>query len=289
MKTSNIAKLVSTEWLAAHLTDPDILIFDCTTRLVPDEKTLYRAEPARADFHARHIPGAQFIDVQADLSDNTHRYKYMLPTPEHFAAVMTRFGVHSGRHIVVYSSADPWWATRVWWLLRVFGFDNVSVLDGGFKKWQHENLPLETGEGYPRSGGQFIATPQRHLIADKDQVLAAIDNEHICILSARLPAQFSGTEGNNYGRPGRITGSHNLPAASLFDANSGTYLPLEMLRETVGALHLDNKKVIAYCGHGVAASADVFVLALLGHPEVILYDASLSEWADTDYLPMSVG
>jgi len=289
MKTSSISGLVSTEWLVDHLTDPDILVFDCTTRLVPDEKTLYRAEPARADFHAGHIPGAQFIDVQADLSDNTHRYKYMLPTPENFAAAMTRFGVRPDMHIIVYSSADPWWATRVWWLLRVFGFDNVSVLDGGLKKWQHEGLPLETGEGRHRPEGQFIAIPHSHLVADKSEVLAAIDHEDICILSARLPAQFSGAEGNNYGRPGRITGSDNLPAASLFDASSGTYLPLKQLRETVSTLNLDNKKVIAYCGHGIAASADVFVLTLLGHPDVVLYDASLSEWADTDYLPMAVG
>ncbi|MBQ4780926.1 sulfurtransferase [Pectobacterium versatile] len=289
MKTSHADGLVSTEWLAAHLTDPDILIFDCTTRLVPDEKTLYRAEPARADFHAGHIPGAQFIDVQADLSDNSHRYKYMLPTPENFAAAMTRFGVRPDTRVVVYSSADPWWATRVWWLLRVFGFDNVAVLDGGLQKWRREHLPLESGKGRHRPAGQFIASLRPHLIAEKTEVLAAIGNQHICILSARQPAQFSGAEGNNYGRAGRITGSHNLPAASLFDADSGTYLPLDRLRKAAAALDLNNKKVIAYCGHGVAASADVFVLTLLGHPNVALYDASLSEWADADDLPMTVG
>ncbi|AOR64077.1 sulfurtransferase [Pectobacterium wasabiae] len=289
MKTPYANGLVSTKWLAAHRTDPDILIFDCTTRLVPDEKTLYRAEPARADFQAGHIPGAQFIDVQADLSDNAHRYKYMLPTPESFSAAMTRFGVRPGVHIVVYSSADPWWATRVWWLLRVFGFDNVSVLDGGLQKWRREHLPLESGKSRYRPAGQFVATLRPHLIAEKNDVLGAIGNEHICILSARQPAQFAGAEGNNYGRAGRITGSHNLPAASLFDPTSGTYLPLDRLRDAVATLNLDNKKVIAYCGHGVAASADVFVLTLLGHPDVALYDASLSEWADADDLPMTVG
>ncbi|PWC14833.1 sulfurtransferase [Brenneria roseae subsp. americana] len=281
--------LVSTEWLSARLTDPNVLIFDCTTRLVPDAQTRYRAEPAYADFQHGHISGAQFIDVQVDLSDNTHRYKYMLPTPDAFAAAMVRLGVRPGARVVLYSGADPWWATRVWWLLRVFGFDDAAVLDGGLQKWRAEGRPLDSGASRQFAVGQFNATLRQKLVAQRDDVLAAIGNEHICILSARQPAQFAGTEGNNYGRAGRITGSQNLPAASLFDAGGGTYLPLDQLREKFAPLNLDKKKVIVYCGHGVAASAIVFALTLLGHPDVALYDASLSEWADSADLPMAVG
>ncbi|MEE3662004.1 sulfurtransferase [Brenneria sp. g21c3] len=289
MTLSQPESLVSTAWLSTRLTDPDVLIFDCTTRLLPDAKSVYRAEPARKDFAASHIPGSQFIDVQNDLSDNTHRYKYMLPTPEAFAAAMTRFGVRPGVRVVLYSRADPWWATRVWWLLRVFGFDNAAVLDGGFGKWQRENRPLESGSGRRPNAGRFTAKARPQLVARRDDVLAAIGDERICLLNARLPAQFAGLEGNNYGRAGRITDSRNLPAASLFATDSGTFLPRDQLRANVSALGLDSKKVIAYCGHGVAASAVVFALNLLGHPDVALYDASLSEWADNPELPMDVG
>jgi thiosulfate/3-mercaptopyruvate sulfurtransferase len=280
--------LVSTDWLATHLDNPDLLVFDCTTRLRPDEKTIYRAEPSRKEFETAHIPGAQFIDVQIDLSDNARRYKFMLPQAEDFAAAMVRFGLRGGSRIILYSGADPWWATRVWWLLRYFGFDNAAVLDGGFQKWQCETHPVESGSGRQRQLGAFVASPRPAMVAYRDDVLAAIGDARICTLSARLPSQFAGRDGNNYGRAGRITGSQNVPAASLFDAERGTYLPLEQLREKFQLLDLAEKKVIAYCGHGIAASADVFALTLLGHPNVLLYDASLSEWADTADLPMTV-
>lgn len=288
MTTPHLGLLVDTDWLATNLDNPDLLVFDCTTRLLPDVKTIYRAEAARASFEAAHIPGAQFIDVQQDLSDNHHRYKFMLPQAADFAAAMMRFGVVASSRIVLYSGADPWWATRVWWLLRYFGFDQAAVLDGGLQKWQREERPLEAGLGRVRPPGTFVARPRPALVAYRDDVLAAIGDPQICTLSARLPSQFAGQDGNNYGRAGRITGSQNVPAASLLDAEAGTFLPLAQLHEKFRPLGLDNKKVIAYCGHGIAASADVFALTLLGHPEVALYDASLSEWADVADLPMTV-
>lgn len=281
--------LITTAQLEARLGDPDLLIFDCTTRLAADEQRDYQVTPGKADFLRGHIPGAQFIDVQNDLSAPNHRYKFMLPEADAFSAAMTRFGLRSTRQVVLYSCADPWWATRVWWLLRVFGFQNARVLDGGGQAWLREQRPLEQGAGRERTDGEFSATRNANLVANADDVLAALGDAQTCILNARLPAQFRGEEGNQYGRAGRIAGSENVPAASLFDDVSGRWLPDDALRARFAPLALADKRVLAYCGHGIAASADVFALTLLGHLNVALYDASLSEWADHDDLPMELG
>jgi thiosulfate/3-mercaptopyruvate sulfurtransferase len=281
--------LVSTDWVEAHLSDPAVFVFDCTSLSVRKEGAAYRNEATSSVFEAGHIPGAQYINVQKDLSDNTHRCRFMLPRAEDFAASMERFGVHPSARVVLYSTEDPWWATRVWWLLRFFGFDYACVVDGGFQKWKREGRPVETGAGHARPKGAFVPRKRLELFADRNIVLAAIGAGAVCTISARAPAHFTGKEGNDYGRPGRIAGSHNVPAASLFDPDTNTYLPPEQLRAKFAHLELEGKQVIAYCGQGVAASADVFVLTMLGHPDVLLYDASLSEWAATDDLPMEVG
>src|SRR5208282_6617899 len=106
----------------ADSANPVCAFLTAPTNLIPDPKTTYQAVPARAEFEQGHIPGAQFIDLQADLSDNSQRLRFMLPSAEAFAAAMSRFGVGEGTHVVLYSTANPWWATRIWWLLRVFGF-----------------------------------------------------------------------------------------------------------------------------------------------------------------------
>src|ERR1700730_1341228 len=152
--------LIHTDALERQLGDPNLRIFDCTTNLIPDPKTTYQAVPARADFEKGHIPGAQFIDLQADLSDKNQRLRFMLPAAEDFAAVMSRFGVGEGVRVVLYSTDNPWWATRVWWLLRVFGCDAAAVLDGGGQKWGGDAGPVETGPEQPRPPGHFVIREQ---------------------------------------------------------------------------------------------------------------------------------
>ncbi|HZU89665.1 MAG TPA: sulfurtransferase [Stellaceae bacterium] len=278
--------LVETEWLEHRLGDAGLRVLDCTTHLIPDPKITYRVVPGRADFEQGHIPGAQFVDLQADLSDNAHRLRFMAPTAEAFAAAMSRFGVGEGTRVVLYSTANPWWATRVWWLLRVFGFDDAAVLNGGFQKWRREGRPIETGPAKPRPPGRFVVRDRRPLMVGKEEVLRAIGDPRICTLNALSPEQHAGTGGNSYGRPGRIKGSRNLPAAHLIDPDSNAFLPAEELRRRFAAVGAFDKAVVTYCGGGIAASADAFALTLLGHPDVKLYDASLSEWASDPSLPM---
>ena len=281
--------LIETEALERRLGEPGLRIFDCTTNLIPDPKTTYQAVPARAEFEKGHIPGAQFIDLQADLSDNSQRLRFMLPAAAAFAAAMSRFGVGEGTQVVLYSTASPWWATRVWWLLRVFAFDDAAVLDGGWQKWSREGRPVETGAATQRPPGNFVIREPRRLMVDKEVVLRAIDDGAVCTLNALLPEQHAGTGGNSYGRPGRIKGSVNLPAAHLIDQATNAFLPAAELRRRFGSVGAFGKEVITYCGGGIAASADAFALVMLGHPDVKLYDASMSEWATDPTLPMETG
>lgn len=281
--------LVETDWLAQHLNDPDMLVLDCTTHLIPDPKATYQVAPGREDFEKGHIPGAQFVDMLRDVSDTSHRFRFMRQAPEDFAAAMRRFGVGNASRVVTYSTANPWWATRLWWLLRVFGFDNAAVLNGGWQKWSREGRAQETGPAKPRPAGDFTVRRVRDLMVDKDQVRDAIGDSAVCTLNALLPQQHAGSGGNSYGRPGRIAGSVNLPAAHLLDPDTNEFLPADELRRRFDAVGAMDRPVIAYCGGGIAASADALALVMLGHENVKLYDASLSEWAIDESLPMETG
>lgn len=281
--------LVTTDWLAGHLADPNVVVLDCTTHLIPDPKITYEVKPGREDFEKAHIPGAQFVDMLRDVSDTSQKLRFMRQTPDDFAAAMRRFGVNNSTRVVTYSSANVWWATRLWWLLHEFGYDNAAVLDGGWQKWHREKRPEESGPARSRPAGDFAVRQVRNLMVDKDEVLRAIGNGAICTLNALQPAQHTGSGGNSYGRPGRIAGSVNLPAAHLLNPETNEFLPAEELRKRFEAVGAMDRQVINYCGGGIAASADALALVMLGHRDVKLYDASLSEWARDSNLPMATG
>ena len=281
--------LIDTETLERRLGEPGLRVLDCTTHLIPDPKTTYQVVPGRADFEKGHIPGAQFVDIQADLSDNSHRLRFMRPSAAAFAAAMSGFGVGEGTQVVTYSTTTPQWATRVWWLLRTFGFDNAAVLDGGWQKWSREGRPVETGPARPRPPGNFVLREERPLMVGKDEVLRGIGDSTVCTLNALSAEQHAGTGGNTYGRPGRIKGSVNVPAAQLIDPATNAFLPPDELRRRFDQVGAFDKEVITYCGGGIAASGDAFALVMLGHPNVKLYDASMSEWAVDPSLPMETG
>jgi thiosulfate/3-mercaptopyruvate sulfurtransferase len=282
--------LVGTEWLAAHLEDPGVRVLECTVYLHPaDVPGGYRVESGRARWAAGHIPGAGFADLVEDLSDRRSSLRFMMPPAAQFGEAMSRYGVGEGVRVVLYDRFVNMWAARVWWMLRAFGFDHAAVLDGGWKKWTVEGRPVATDDGVqpPR---RFAARPRPALIADKAGVLAALGEDGACVLNALTEEQHRGTGGVSYGRPGRIAGSVNVPARGLVDPATHAYLPPDVLRakfEAAGAL--DARRVVTYCGGGIAASSDAFVLTLLGRDDVSVYDASLSEWAPDPTLPMEQG
>ncbi len=282
--------LIETADLAALIGDPRLCVFDCTVHLIPNLDIGYVAKPGREDFEKGHIPGAQFIDLQADLSAPHPKLRFMLPSAEAFAAAMGRFGVGDDSRVVIYSTTTPQWASRVWWMLRNYGFDGAAVLNGGFKKWAAEGRPVETGPAKPRPPANFVVRADRKLMADKEAVLAAIGDDAICTLNALSREQHTGSGGTVYGRVGRIAKSVNVPAAGLIDPQTGAYLPPAQLRAKFDAVGAFAKpQVITYCGGGIAASSDALILTMLGHPDVRLYDASMSEWSNDPALPMETG
>ena len=282
--------LITTEALQHRLDDPDLRVFDCTIHLIPNPDIGYTVKPGRKDFENGHIRGAQFIDLQADLSAPHPKLRFMLPSAEAFAEAMGGFGVGENSRVVLYSTTTPQWASRVWWMLRNYGFDNAAVLDGGFQKWSREGRPVETGAARARPPATFVVRADRRLIVGKEAVLAAVGDGAVSIINALSREQHMGTGGTVYGRVGRIAKSANVPAAALLDPATGAYLPAAQLRAKFAAVRaLDTPQVITYCGGGIAASSDALILTMLGHPDVRLYDASLSEWATDPTLPMETG
>ena len=165
--------LVETGALEAALGEPDLRIVDCTTWLRPAEPgddAPYRVEPGRSDYDAGHIPGAVFLDIQGEISDPDTRHRFMCPAAERFADAMGRLGIGDGVRVVLYSAGSIMWATRVWWMLRAFGFDAAAVLDGGFEKWKLEGRPVTTAPGaYPPA--RFEPRPRSGFFADRHHVL----------------------------------------------------------------------------------------------------------------------
>lgn len=279
--------LVDCDWLAARLGDPDLVVVDATTHTLPPPPEPYAIVSGRADFERSHIPGARFVDIQAELSAQQAKRYFTLPTPEGFAQAMARLGVGDETLVVCYSTANHWWATRLWWLLGVYGHDKACVLDGGLQQWIAQARELEAGAGRARPRAKFTPRYREERVANKEDVLAAIADRTACIVNA-LPAEsHRGEGGTDYGRPGHIAGSLNVPAAQLIAADN-RYKSEDELRRLLAA-PLASPSIIAYCGGGISATSPALALALLGRRDVRVYPGSLSEWAPDTTLPMAVG
>jgi len=281
--------LVSTQELAERLATADarLRLFDATVHLRPANPGPYTVESGRADYEAAHIPTAAFADLNGELSDAKSPLRFTLPSVAQLEAALSSLGLSNGDHCVVYSSTAPMWATRLWWMLRSLGFD-AQVLDGGLGKWRAEGRAVTRGaERY--APGQFRASPRTGLWADRDEVLRSIGDGAVCTINALTASSHAGTSATHYGRPGHIAGSVNLPYPSLLNAD-GSFKPVADLRsafDAVGAL--SKPRVICYCGGGISATMDALALHLLGHPDIAVYDGSMSEWVRDASLPMSLG
>ena len=280
------ALLVDTAWLAAHLDDPDIRVFDTTTKLVPDPEFEYRVEGDQAGWAAGHIPGAAYLNCQDDLSITPHEFRFTLPEPEDFAARVGALGIGDDTRLVLYSRTQPFWSTRAWWSFHSMGFDRAMVLDGGYNSWVGAGYPVSTDPS-PMAPATFTARPRREVIYGKDDVLAVLDNPDVAVVNALSAEQFSGTGGMTFGRPGRIANSVNVPYAQVCDMETGIFSDAETLRamfESAGAT--PDRKIVNYCGGGISATLDFFAQKALGYEDVALYDASMQEWGKDDSLPM---
>jgi thiosulfate/3-mercaptopyruvate sulfurtransferase len=288
MHAPELQPLVETDWLLDHLDDPDLRILDCTVFLRPVEGGV-RPESGRAQWEQSHIPRAAFADLLGDLSDTNTHLPIMMPPAAQFAGAMERYGVSDDSRVVLYDAGGNLWAARVWWMLRAFGFERAAVLNGGWKKWTLEQKPTSSAAPLPRPAGRFTARAQPHLIADWKEVFAALKDPGVRLVNALSADEHSGKI-TRVARPGHIPGSVNVPAGSLVDPVTNAYLSLGELRalfERAGLLK--PSRVIAYCGGGIAACGDAFVLTLLGAKNVAVYDGSLVEWSSRPELPLETG
>ena len=270
--------LVSTEWLAEHLGEPDLTVIDCSWHMPASGRN------GRAEFPGAHIPGARYLDID-EVSDKSNPAPHMLPSAAAFGAAMERLGVDRGDRIVVYDNSPTRTAARGWFMLRHFGADRLAILDGGLQKWVAEGRPTESGEPAPRAA-RFDAVERAGEVVAKADVLASG-----IIFDARGAGRFDGSEADPRPgvAPGHIPGARNLPFGALY-REEGTFKSPEEIRALFAGAGIDPAQPFtATCGSGVTANALIFAAHLLGADGNKLYDGSWSEWGADPATPKALG
>ncbi|SEN44003.1 thiosulfate/3-mercaptopyruvate sulfurtransferase [Roseovarius tolerans] len=283
MATDDPKTLVSTDWLAAHMKDPDLRILDGTMFMAAEGRD------GRAEYEAGHIPGARFFDID-DISDARSELPHMAPPVEKFMSKLRAMGVGDGHQVVVYDAKGLFSAARVWWLFRLMGQENIAVLDGGFPKWQAEGRAIEDMPPVIRDRHMTVRR-QNHMVKDVTQVSAAAKLGDYEILDARAAARYRGEalEPREGLRSGHIPGSKNVPYTSLLNEDMTMKDPDE-LRATLAAVGVDMAKpVITSCGSGVTAAVINLALERVGKTDHALYDGSWTEWGAFPTLPVATG
>jgi thiosulfate/3-mercaptopyruvate sulfurtransferase len=275
--------LVSAQWLEEHLGDPDLVILDATVMVEADSDGNLQSLNGRANYEAGHIPTAGFADLLGELSDVESPLQFGMPSPEEFADAMGALGVGDDSRVVIYDDMGSSWAARVWWMLRWVGFDRAALLDGGLDAWTAAGGELST-EPVLRASRTLTVNLRPELIADQEEVRASIGNDAVNLVDALPEVHYRG-EWTMYGEPGHIPDAINVPVNSLFDETGHFHSDEKLSGLFVGD---QGRRTITYCGGGIAASADAFVLTRLGFTDVAIYAASLEEWTANPDNPMEI-
>jgi thiosulfate/3-mercaptopyruvate sulfurtransferase len=276
--------LVSTDWLAANLGAPGVKVLDCSWYL-PTEKRDPHAEHRQA-----HIPGAVYFDIDR-IADASIPLPHMWPSAETFETEVSALGVGNGDHVICYDGGMATAACRAWWMFRGFGHDRVSVLNGGFKRWQAEGRPVEAGVNSP-ARTTFKATPRPLMVRLREHVMELVGgNGATQILDARSRGRFTGQEPEPRPgmRSGHMPGALNLPYTELLDSD-GRFRSADEIAEAFKAAGVDlARPVVTSCGSGVSATVLLMGLHLAGHQTGTLYDGSWSEWGSRQDTPVVTG
>ncbi len=281
--TDDPKTLVSTEWLAKHLKDPDMRIIDASMYMPADDRD------CKAEYNAVHIPGARFFDID-EISDARSDLPHMAPPVEKFISRMRAMGVGDGHQVVVYDSAGLMSAARVWWLFKLMGKEDVAVLDGGLPKWQAEGRETEDLAPIPRDRHMTVRF-RNQLARDVTQVAHASKLGSPQIVDARSAGRFRGEEPEPREglRSGHIPNSRNVPFGALLNDDKTLKNPAET-RQIFEAAGVDlGKPVITTCGSGVTAAILALALERMGHSDWSLYDGSWAEWGKFPTVPVATG
>lgn len=287
--TSPLPLKVSPEWLHERLGNDDLVVVDSTNHNPVPTDGPYAPQSGAESYRAEHIPGALFADLLGDFADPAADEPWTAPDHERFAAAAGALGIGDGATVVVYDQHEGFWATRLWWHLRYEGFDNVTVLDGSLPAWKAAGYEVTDviPEPTPRT---FTGTRRPELIRSTEEIATSLDDEDTILVNVLDEPTYRG-EVDTYARRGHIPGSINLPVYNLRDPESGVLRPIEELRrefEAAGVLDKD-RKVVTYCGGGIAATGVAHALALAGRDDVAVYDGSMTAWAGNPDLPLVTG
>jgi thiosulfate/3-mercaptopyruvate sulfurtransferase len=273
--------LVSTDWLAEHLDAPDVAVLDASWHLPAAGRN------AKQEFLSAHIPGALFFDID-EISDTSSLYPHMLPSAEKFSSRMRKMGIGDGKKVILYDTLGLYSAARAWWTFRVFGKDDVAVLDGGFPKWKAEARPIEDGEPTARQERHFTARYRGTMVRDRADVLKAIRTGQEQLADARSQGRYAGIEPEPRTgvRSGHIPKARSVPFGKLVNQD-GTLKSVPEIEAAFSEAGIESAKpVIAYCGSGVTAAVLALGLSVAGHEEHAIYDGSWTEWGTVDELPI---
>ena len=269
--------LASTDWLADNLNRPEVRVVDVRWR--PDGT-------GRAAHSTGHVPGAAYLDWATELVDTDNESGlFLLAPPDKLAGALMRAGVGDGTTTVLYDDTMALFAARAWWSLRAYGFDSVRILDGGYLAWLDEDRPVSNAQPTPPNA-TFTPRAQLRLRLTTSDVRGLLGSPDVALLDARAPAEYRGLEGNTR-RLGHIPGALNVPVGGMNEPGdqrfrSGDQLRSQMLKANVTR----GRRMVCYDGSGIAASKLAFVLTLLGHDDVAVYDGGWAEWGDRLDLPV---
>jgi thiosulfate/3-mercaptopyruvate sulfurtransferase len=283
MALSDPNLLVSTEWLAERLSAPDIRILDGSTYLPGAGKDGHR------EYRKAHIPGARFFDIE-EISDSHSPLPHMLPPVEKFVSRVRKMGIGDGHRVIVYDQQGLFSAARVWWMFRIFGHQDVAVLDGGLPKWLAEGRPVDDEEPDPRER-HFTGRRNASMVRDVTQIAGAAKLRAEQIVDARSPGRFRGEEAEPRAglRAGHIPGAKNVHYASLLNAD-GTMKDIDATRAIFEAAGVDLRQpIVTSCGSGITAAILTLALQRMGHTRNALYDGSWVEWGAYPDLAVETG
>jgi thiosulfate/3-mercaptopyruvate sulfurtransferase len=277
--------LVSCEWLAGHASDPALRIADVRWSLVEKDK-------GRTAYREAHVPGAVFLDVDADLAAPRGQGpgRHPLPTPENFAAAMRHAGIGPHTHVIAYDFGDGSTAARLWWLLRYHGHDRVSLLDGGIARWIAEGRPVES-EVPSYAPATFVSKPRPEMLVDAAAVERLRADPRSLVLDVRMEERYEGRREPIDPVAGHIPGAKNRPyPTNVRSAEDPRFLEAADLRTAYEQLGAGSAERIAcYCGSGVNACQSVFALELAGFRNALLYEGSWSDWCSSPSRPAATG